>query len=41
MWSEINNRDVQDQKVWPRTSVINERLWNSNINGTKEILNIA
>lgn len=41
MWSEISNQEVQDQKIWPRTSVINERLWNSNINESKDILNIA
>lgn len=41
MWAEISNEDVQDQKVWPRTSVINERLWNANIEIDKQILNIA
>ena len=41
MWSEVSNEDVQDQKVWPKTSVLNERLWNPSIDGKKDILNIA
>ncbi len=41
MWSEVSNAEVQDQKVWPRASVLNERLWNVKIDKTKDILNIA
>lgn len=32
---------MQDQKVWTRTSVMGERLWNTNIDGNKDVLNIA
>jgi hexosaminidase len=32
---------VQDQKIWPRTAVLNERLWNTNIDFNKNLLNIV
>ena len=41
MWSEISNEECHDQKVWMRTSVLNERLWHVDIDGTKDILNIV
>ena len=41
MWAETSNAQDLDQKVWMRTSVLNERLWNVGIDGTKDILNIV
>lgn len=41
MWAEISNGQVQDQKVWPRSSVISERLWNTNIDINKSLVNIV
>lgn len=41
MWSELNNADTQDQKVWLRANIINERLWNSKINLDSSLPNIA
>lgn len=41
MWAEISNGQVQDQKVWPRSSVIGERLWNTNVDLSKNLLNIV
>ncbi len=31
MWSELGNSHTLDQKVWIRTSVFGERLWNDKI----------
>jgi hexosaminidase len=41
MWAEVCNEQVLDQKVWPRTSALGERLWNAKINGEADILNVA
>lgn len=41
MWSETSNAQDLDQKLWMRTSALNERLWSVSIDGTKNILNIA
>jgi hypothetical protein len=37
----VSNKDVLDQQIWMRASVINERLWNKNINIVKEYQNIG
>ena len=31
MWAELSNQHNFEQKVWIRTSVLSERLWNSEI----------
>lgn len=41
MWAETSNAQDLDQKLWMRSSVLNERLWTVSIDGTKSILNIA
>lgn len=35
LWGEMSNAQDQDQKLWMRTSVLNERLWNPKIDGEK------
>lgn len=41
MWSEICNKNTFDQKVWIRSSVMGERLWNTQINIGTDLQNIA
>ncbi len=41
MWAETSNAEDIDQKVWTRSAVLNERLWNVGIDSTKDILNIV
>ena len=41
MWSELNNDHTQDQKIWIRTSVLGERLWNSRISLGEKLVNIV
>ena len=40
IWSELNSGSTHDVKVWSRTSVIAERLWDTNIILAKNELNI-
>ena len=40
MWSEISNPATIETKVWIRSSVMGEKLWNSEINPTG-LTNIA
>lgn len=41
IWSEITNVHNIDQKVWPRSAVFTERLWNSKIKFDLDKLNVA
>lgn len=41
MWSELSNIHTHDQKIWIRTSVLAERLWNDGISLKTELLDIA
>lgn len=41
MWSELSNIHTHEQKIWIRTSVLGERLWNDGVDIEKELLGIA
>ena len=41
MWNEIGTKHTFDQKVFLKASVLSERLWNTNIDLSKELRNIA
>lgn len=41
MWSETADASSMDQKIWIRSSALAERLWNSNVDISKELLNIS
>jgi hexosaminidase len=41
MWSELSNIHTHEQKIWIRTSVFGERLWNSNIDLRTSLHGIA
>ena len=41
MWSELSNKHTHEQKIWIRSSVLAERLWNDQINIKTELGNIA
>ena len=41
MWSELNNKHTHDQKIWIRTSILAERLWNSKISLDQQLVNIV
>jgi hexosaminidase len=41
MWSELSNQHNHDQKVWTRTSVLAERLWNEKISLADSLRDIA
>ncbi len=41
MWSELSNVHTQDQKVWTRTSVLSERLWNDKIDLASNLQDIS
>ncbi len=41
MWNELGTKHTFDQKVFQRASVLSERLWNTNVNITTDLNNIA
>ncbi len=41
MWSEIANPYNIETKVWIRTSVMGEKLWNSGVNINQTLNNVA
>lgn len=41
MWSELSNKYTHFQKIWIRTSVLAERLWNEGISLETELLKIS
>ena len=41
MWGELSNVHTSEQKIWVRTSVLAERLWNENINIEFSLQDIA
>lgn len=41
MWSELNSRTTHELKIWHRSSVMGERLWNTNITLANNLNNIA
>lgn len=41
MWSELSNAHTHDQKIWIRTSVLAERLWNDKISVSTQLRDIA
>lgn len=41
MWSEISNQHVHDQKIWGRTMVLAERLWNDAVDIKTQLQSIA
>ena len=41
MWSELSNIHTHEQKVWIRTSVLAERLWNDGVEIGRELADIG
>ena len=41
MWSELNSPETHEKKVWIRSAVIAERLWNNGLSLEKNQLSIA
>jgi hexosaminidase len=41
MWGELTNIHTNDQKIWIRTSVLAERLWNDKVDLEAELREIA
>lgn len=41
MWSELSNKYTNDQKIWIRTSILSERLWNQDIDIKTQLYKIA
>ena len=41
MWNELGTKHTFDQKVLQKASVLGERLWNTNIDLTSDLKNIA
>lgn len=41
MWSELSNHYTHEQKVWIRTAVLGERLWNDGIDIKTDLNGIA
>jgi hexosaminidase len=41
MWSELSNIHTHEQKIWIRTSVLAERLWNDGVDIKTQLLTIT